>query len=388
MVRYFPKRIVIDNRVKDSRLTQTLMEKSLGIPVEYVDDPAMVIEEMKKKKNPLQEGKRVLLLTENRGRFLKPCPGTKEYICCGYQILNFATNCNMECSYCILQAYINNPLLIVYANTDEMFMELEGSLNKRPETLFRIGTGEFTDSLTLDHLISFSDLIVPYFAGKKNAVLELKTKTDNVENLLDLKHNGNTIIAWSLNTQEVAIKEELLAPSIGDRIDAALRCQNNGFFIAFHFDPLIYYKGWEEGYKRTLDRLFTNVNPKSVKWISMGCFRFLPVLKSIIQKRFPLSSIVYEEFVPGLDGKMRYYKPIRVEMYSKMVEWLKEYDPDLRVYLCMESHDVWKRVFRDNRIESSQDLARMLEAKSGYKREDNQKKFTDRKRKGQTVRAF
>ncbi|RUM36511.1 MAG: DNA photolyase, partial [Desulfobulbus sp.] len=59
--------------------------------------------------NNLSLGKHHLLLAENRGTFFKPCPGTREYRCCDYQVLNIGMGCPMDCVYCILQAYLNNP---------------------------------------------------------------------------------------------------------------------------------------------------------------------------------------------------------------------------------------------------------------------------------------
>ena len=365
MAGYIPDRIIIDTRVRSSPITRNVLDNLPGIPVEYIDDPGIVIDAIRKERDPLRTGKKVLLLTENRGKLLKPCPGTKEYICCGYQILNFATNCNIECSYCILQAYLNNPVMIVYTNIDDIFSELEDRLNRNPGSIYRIGTGEFTDSLTLDHLTGFTKLIIPFFAGKKNAILELKTKTDNIVNLYDLEHNGNIVTAWSLNTEDVAKREELLAPSINDRVDAAFKCQEMNYRLAFHFDPLIYYPGWEEGYLRTIDILFTKIDPRNISWISLGCFRFLPELKPIIQKRFPQSKIIYEEFIVGLDGKMRYLKSVRIDMYSRILEWIRGYDSELCVYLCMESREVWRKVFGDDRVKSSEDLAEMLDKTGG-----------------------
>jgi len=361
MVRYIPSKIIVDTKVRDSLLTHNILNNLPGVPVEYVADTSTAIDAIRGRKDPLYAGKKVLLLTENRGRFLKPCPGTKEYICCGYRILNFATNCNLECSYCILQSYLNNPAMVVYANIEDMFAELEDELSQDSESIYRIGTGEFTDSLALDHLTGFAKLILPYFAHKQNVILELKTKTDNIGNLIDLQHNGNTMVSWSLNTEEVAKREELFAPSIDDRIEAAFKCQNVGYRLGFHFDPLIYYPGWEEGYQRTLERLFARIDTRNVSWISMGGLRFLPELKPIIQKRFPQSKIIYEEFVPGMDGKMRYFKPIRIEMYSRMLEWIRDYDPKLCVYLCMESREVWKKVFKEDRVENSENLAKILD---------------------------
>jgi len=69
----------------------------------------------------------------------------------------------------------------------------------------------------------------------------------------------------------------------------------------------------------------------------------MPSLKSIIQKRFPDSKIIYGEFITGLDGKMRYFKPLRIELYRKMVSFIKDIAPDVLVYFCMEDDEVWKK---------------------------------------------
>jgi spore photoproduct lyase len=42
---------------------------------------------------------------------------------------------------------------------------------------------------------------------------------------------------------------------------------------------------------------------------------------------------------------MRYFKPLRVEMYANMRSWLRRYIDDRQLYLCMESQDIWHKVF-------------------------------------------
>jgi spore photoproduct lyase len=42
---------------------------------------------------------------------------------------------------------------------------------------------------------------------------------------------------------------------------------------------------------------------------------------------------------------MRYFKPIRVEMYRKALSWIRAVAPRVPVYLCMEKPEVWFRVF-------------------------------------------
>ncbi len=330
-----PKRVIIESAVAQGDLAASLREN--------LPDACFEIVERISDTDCCRPG--ILEVIEFRGKFLKSCPGTRQYHCCGYRILHFGTQCTLGCSYCILQAYLNQPNLRLFGNLDEMFRELSDQLSQNPCTLHRTGTGEFTDSLLLDPFTRLSRRLVPYFAEVPNAVLELKTKTNFIENLRDLDHNGHTIIAWSLNSEEVRKQEEPLAATLTERLEAAHSCSEQGYFLGFHFDPIIDYPDWQSGYGRTLDRLFAEIDPSRIVWISLGAFRFMPELKDLISTRHPKSRIPYGEFIRGLDGKMRYFRDIRAEFYSFMVDKIRSIDPDICTYLCMESDDIWKESF-------------------------------------------
>jgi len=330
-----PKRVIVESSVAESTLAASLHKNLPRASFEIVD---RISENSHRDPD-------ILEVVDFKGRFLKSCPGTRHYHCCGYRILHFGTQCSLDCSYCILQVYLNQPNLRLFGNLDEMIIELSATVGQNQARLHRIGTGEFTDSLLLDPFTEFSQLLVPYFAATPNAVLELKTKTDFVENLCELDHRGHTIVAWSLNSEEVRRREEPFAATISERLHAARLCSGKGYFLAFHFDPIIDYPGWKSGYARALDRLFAEVDPSRIVWISLGAFRFMPELKAVLRLRHPSSRIVYGEFIRGLDGKLRYFRDIRVEFYSFMVDRIRHADPDLCVYLCMESEDVWKASF-------------------------------------------
>ncbi len=132
------------------------------------------------------------------------------------------------------------------------------------------------------------------------------------------------------------------ASSLKQRLEAASRCQEWGYRLAFHFDPLLAYSEWKSGYAEVVARLFAVVDPSVIAWISLGSLRFMPPLKAIVRQHHPRSTILVEEFVPGLDGKLRYFRDLRVEMYSRLKDLLLKVSPDLCIYLCMESNDVWR----------------------------------------------
>jgi spore photoproduct lyase len=286
--------------------------------------------------------KKTLRLIPFKGEFIKPCPGTKGYICCGYLILHVGMNCPLDCSYCILQAYFNQPSLRVFVNLEDELNHIGYIIDSHPERIFRIGTGELIDSLALDHLTSWSKILSSFFKGRKNSVLELKTKTNLIGGLLSSPYRERIIVSWSLNSPYIVSREEHGAPSIEKRIRAAKKCQEEGYVIGFHFDPLIRHTNWKEGYIRTLEMMDKYIDPKGIIWISMGCLRYIPILKSIIRRRHPRTDILDGEFIHGLDGKMRYFKPLRIEVYSFLREQIGKWANDAGLYLCMESDEVWR----------------------------------------------
>ena len=339
MLNFSIRDVLVDEEAYNSHnFTDGILSRLPGIPVQAVKGtgPKVISDEP-------NMGKETLHLVNYRGQFLKPCPGTKEYICCGYQILNVATNCPLDCSYCILQSYFNQPNLRVFVNLEE---EIEGVLeiiDYEPERIFRLGTGEFTDSLAIDPIIRFTDVLFPLFSSRKNAVLELKTKTNQIERVLASNFRDRIIISWSLNSPYIAAHEEHKAVNLKKRLEAARQCQSEGFTLGFHFDPLIIHPQWKEEYLKTLEFMDKYIDPNGIIWISLGSFRFIPELKSIIRMRHPGTCVLDGEFIMGLDGKMRYFKPIRIELYAFMQENLKKWHPNLGLYLCMESDDVWQK---------------------------------------------
>lgn len=332
------KEVLLEEGVSDYRLTRQILKRLPGIRVQSKKGLLS-----SRSGSLFDMGKDRLHLISYKGEFLKPCPGTKEYICCGYQILNVGTNCPLDCSYCILQSYFNEPNLRIHVNLEEEIESVLQFIDSKPKRIFRVGTGEFTDSLAVDPITCWSDILLPSFSVRKNAILELKTKTTHIERVLQSNHRDRIIMSWSLNSPFIASREEHKAASLEKRLKAARRCQSDGFVLGFHFDPLIPHPQWEQDYMRTIDLLDKYIDPKGIIWISMGSFRYMPALKQIIRRRHPKTHVLDGEFITGLDGKMRYFKPIRIKLYGFMRENLAQWHPHLGLYLCMESHDVWEK---------------------------------------------
>lgn len=359
------RRIYLEEQAQDYPMTRRVLARLPGVPVTVIPHREVLRTQERQRSSWLPESKTTLLLAVQKGPFRRPCPGTKDYICCGYQVLQVALNCPMDCTYCILQSYVNIPAVTVYVNVEDLLQELENEWSAAPDRVWRLGTGEFGDSLILDELVGLNEELIPFFAGRPRAVLEIKTKWHRLEHLLDSGPNPQVVFAWSLNPEEIVRREERFAAPLEARLRAAAQAAGAGFRLAFHFDPIVYFPGWEEAYRRTVALLGEAAPPASIAWISLGALRFLPAQRRLILERFPESRIAAQEMVRAPDGKLRYFKGLRLELYGRLREWLAEAAPEAPAYLCMESPRVWDAVFGFH--PRGEGLARWLDARASSK---------------------
>src|SRR5690606_16173990 len=124
--------------------------------------------------------------------------------------LNWGSQCDMNCSYCYLQSFINSPVTTLYSNIDKALDELrEIGLSSAGQKI-RIGTGETVDSLSMDELTLHSRRLIEFFKDYPQWTLEFKTKSAKVDQFLDCTHSGNVVVSWSMNPQNVIQSEEHL----------------------------------------------------------------------------------------------------------------------------------------------------------------------------------
>ena len=142
--------IYLDKNAARVPLAKHILRTLRGIPVTIVSDKNSFLRKIEK--TPLTAGKKKLWLTNFKGAFLKPCPATgTDYLCCRYRILNAQTHCPLDCAYCILQNYLNVPLITVYVNIGNMTREIDAfaisanlSPNFPPRTTIILSPGERT----------------------------------------------------------------------------------------------------------------------------------------------------------------------------------------------------------------------------------------------------
>ena len=358
------KKIVIDPEFGNAELPHKIAEE-LALKPEFKTKDEL-LEEIRK--NPgadlFKTAKKVLFFTENKGRFLKKCPGSKGVVCCNYYTINSVTGCPYDCSYCILQHYIgNNPFITVFMNREKAIEEMVSFLAEN--RFLRVGTGELADSLALDHLLDESGFFIGELSRRSlfdRVQFEFKTKSAEVTRLLEVKDiypDSNIVTGFSVNIPRFSSNEEPGTATLEERMNAARCLQAKGVKIAIHFDPVIMLEELFEDYMQLIDSIFSRLDPEKIAWISMGGFRHTLALTETIIERNPKSLLLRGEMFPSdSDNKLRYLAFIRRRFYTAFQKRISRFfknNPPL--YMCMEKAFMWsdmkmrlpENVFRDNK---------------------------------------
>jgi spore photoproduct lyase len=327
----FFKRIYITGDALRYKAAQRALQILAELPVKKIRD-----------KHEIPDGdqnRRTLFISTSRGQSVTRCPGSRGQVCCNYLTLDLYMGCMLDCSYCIMQGYLNFAPLTVYVNTAERLCDIKEIIRRNPGTPIRIGSGEVGDSLALDPLFELSRDYIRGLAAYRQVYFELKTKTNFIDHLLDISPKGNTVIGFSLNPQEIISREEGGASSLEARLDSALAAVGAGYLVAFHFDPIILVPDWERMYRETV-RMLSRLDYRKIAWISLGTMRYTSKLRAQMEER----AYLYAEFFPCRDGKYRYLWPLRIHAYALMREWVGALGP-VPLYMCMESRSTWRHVF-------------------------------------------
>jgi len=289
-----------------------------------------------------ESGKKILVFKENKGKFLKQCPCTTGVQSCGYYILNIIQNCYIGCTYCYLQQYMNNNLILINSNIEKIEEEVKELIESGKENI-RLGSGEFSDSLLFDAETGITAYIAEIINQHREITFEIKTKTIDVQHLMNMRLQApdRIVFAWSVNPQKVIDTEEECSASLSERINAATIAIEKGYLTAFHFDPVIVYPNWELDYKDTIKGIFNSISQEKIAWISIGAFRSNHELLPLIRRKYPDSKILSGEFISGMDKKIRYIKPLRKKIFEILSGEIRKYTNQTVIYLCMEKKEMW-----------------------------------------------
>lgn len=292
----------------------------------------------------LENERNVLVLRDRKSAFIDQFQHPLGR-CAKFYKLSAYNNCNFWCEYCYLYlTFRNAPVSTHFVNYDRVFAEIAAFERSSVPPLLRVlNLGELGDPLAVDDITGFSKQVVPFVPSQApNTKLLFLTKSDCVNNLLELEHGEQTIISFSVNTAKVHEHMEHRTPSPLKRLEAAKKVQDAGYEVRLRIDPVFEYSTWEADYKTLVDQIFAFVSPSR---ITIGEYRPAAGLIRHIEERFPDTRLLkINGSLVAEAGKLRYPPETRHKMFKTIVDAIRKHDRNAQIALCKESISVWKSV--------------------------------------------
>jgi spore photoproduct lyase len=282
----------------------------------------------------LQKQNPALILAKKTGRLVLPVPtgfgigGAHNYY------FSHMLNCLYDCRYCFLQGMYPSANYVLFINYEDFQSSIDATLaqHQHDEKIYFF-SGYDCDSLAYEPISHFVQEFLPFFAKRANAILELRTKSSNIRQLLQLNPIENCVVAYSLTPDAIAKAVEHKAPSIAKRVQAIQKLAAAGWKIGLRFDPLIDDENFEKYYQELLDNVFSILSPSAIHSVSLGPLRFPEKMYKRIVKLYP-NEPLFAQSLSTRDKHISYSADRELQMKNFLLDKIKNYVDTTLLFQC------------------------------------------------------
>ena len=304
--------------------------KNLNIPMIQIDSHNNIPEMRSKENKEFPKMKRNLIIGIRKTQKFEPNHKTSDFL-----IPYTSSGCIAMCMYCYLVCHYNKcAYLRLFVNREQLYQKMVSySQKSEKELIFEIGSNS---DLILENTITGNlDWTIEKFAKEGKGMITLPTKFSYVDSLLNLNHQGKTIIRMSLNPEEVINKIEFGTSRLSDRILAIEKLYQAGYKIGILIAPIIFVENWKKIYEELFKQLADKLDSKIKKEIK---FEFIFMTYSYVHKMinpeaFPAAIVLFDQnkMTGRGQGKYMYKKELREEGSIFIQEMMKKYLPDSKI---------------------------------------------------------
>lgn len=246
-------------------------------------------------KTPAQafgEGKNTLVIGLRHTLKFESCKPSAHYQ------LPLVTGCAGMCTYCYLNTQLGKkPYIRVYVNVDEILEQCSKYIEERKPDITYFEGAATSDPIPVEPYTGTLRRTIEFFGKQELGRFRFVTKFTDVEGLLDAKHNGHTMIRFSINADSVITKYEHKTTSLAERVTAARKIIESDYPIGFIIGPVFIFEDWKKEYGEMLLELEKQLAAHSTKEIHFEIIshRFTAKAKKNINEVFPENDLPMDE---------------------------------------------------------------------------------------------
>ncbi len=209
-----------------------------------------------------------------------------------------AINCTYDCKYCYLKWAFKNQFQVFFVNSDDIKLAIENKVKSVRESGYTwtimFYASDQTDNIASDRLTWFISEFVPFFEKFDDVQMEIRTKSSDINNILDLWFVPiNTEFAFSLNPESVISQIEIWTASLKDRLNAVNNLISAWFKVWIRFLPILPIKWSFPLYEELINKVINDIDLQKLSSIEAGSLLYTrDDYKSLLKKQ-PMERYLY-----------------------------------------------------------------------------------------------
>ncbi|PKM94233.1 MAG: spore photoproduct lyase [Firmicutes bacterium HGW-Firmicutes-1] len=237
-------------------------------------------------------GKKTLVVGVKKGMKFQSCKPSAHYQ------LPLVSGCMGMCQYCYLNTRLGDrPYIKVHVNIEDILNQAREYTEERIPDITIFEGAATSDPIPLEPYTHSLQRAIEFFGNHEYTRFRFVTKYNDVDGLLDLKHNGHTEIRFSINTDTIIKQYEQGTASRDKRIEASIKMMQSGYPVGFLIAPVFIYPEWQKDYHQLLEILKDKI-PKMLKFpitFEIISHRYTTTAKNRILEVFPETTLPMNE---------------------------------------------------------------------------------------------
>jgi len=274
----------------------------------------------------------------------------KGIVCQSAWELHSINGCAFMCSYCSYGG-VNR----IFLNLEEYIDHLEEWLALDPKQMV-YKWDNATDVNFFEPEWGWTEALVRYFGEREKPddqndkyLLIYTGKSANVDFMLDLPHNGRTIIQWSTSARTQSTLIEKNTAPMEARVEAAAKCQKAGYIVRHRFSPIFPVKNWREENSELIELIFQTHNPDVISLCAFGWMSFTAAKPCIdldlLDPGYVKAMEAIEPFMAERGYTSGGNRPIphepRLIMFDFLIDEIRKRSSKCIISLCLETEEMW-----------------------------------------------
>lgn len=322
--------IYLEKRAKSYPQTQKILDKFSNSQIIEIDNYKNIFD---KKTAGLNEKKSVIIAKLESAAVIE-APAWYGHTPHAY-FFKTSLGCIYDCEYCFLKWAFKTEHMVFFVNYEDIKTQIESTIHSLSEVSKKqwiwFYSSDYSDIQWMDGLSNFNQEFIEYFEKFEDIHMEIRTKSWNIQSLLDLDFvPKNTEIAFSLNPQELISKYETGTASLKQRYAAINTLLEKWWRVGIRLLPLLPIKNYKEIYSGFFHDLQENIPLEKIDSSFASGLLYTREDYKVMLKKYPYLDILHYLNLED-DNFYREAREVRNWFYKEIKKL------DKKCLLCLEN---------------------------------------------------